>query len=639
MCQASTRRAGERPGPPNAVGTRHGRHPHAGGRSRPVRVEWPAVSLLRAAVASIATTLVACLALGAAGVVEDPLAIPPGTHGVCLTEMAGGTIEKIPVTILGPQGAVTPEGDMVLIRLDDPRFSKTGIIAGMSGSPVYVDGKLLGALAFGWAFEREPIGGVTPFVRMAGLRDGSGPPGRGVQRMAFPRIVHGLRSGTLPKLVLDWLEPSGVAGVHALPLAASLPGRSPAAAAWLKPLMSSSGLAIAGGAHRDPATSVVGPLVPGALVAVVLVEGDATIAAAGTVTAVHGDQIWAFGHPFLKAGRVRLPLARANVVGVLPNLNTSFKFFTVGPVIGEITSDRARGIFGKLGAPPPTIPVTIEALQRSYHFRIVPTPALAPLLVAYLVQASQAAHGRGLGEQTLRMTIGLTFSNGSAVRLDEPFARSDAPSQAAALAAALVAYTESSPFEPPAITNIRIRLDATERRTSASLIEAVPERTIVHPGEHVGIWTRWRIHHGGEIDHRFELIVPPAAPVGPLDLIVADGGAWSAYDLKVRPSRPASFSDELRLIGRLVPSSSAVVAFERPDTGLVLRGGTISAPASVVLSLKAGLDGGVETAHSRIVAVTRADLGMPLSGAVRLHLLVRDAAGNDSAPTRLREVR
>ncbi|NOZ79315.1 MAG: hypothetical protein GXP48_09120 [Acidobacteria bacterium] len=598
------------------------------------------MGFVRAVASFIAIVLAATLAAGASGIIHDPLAIPPGTRGYCLTEMPGGAIEKIPVTIVGPQGPVTPGGEMVLIRLDDPRFAKTGIIAGMSGSPVYVDGKLLGALAFGWAFEREPIGGVTPFVRMLGLENGSAAPQRGAPRPALATIVQNLREGTLAKFVLTWLAPPHAPGGHALPLSATLgPGRSPAAMEWLGPLMRRAGLEISGGARRRAAPAAARPLVPGAMVAIVLVDGDATVAAAGTVTEVRDGRVWAFGHPFLKAGSVRLPLARANVVGVLPNLNSSFKFFTVGPMIGEITADRARGIFGTLGAAAPMVPVTVEANGTAYRFRIVPNPALAPLLVAYIVQASQAAHGRGFGEQTLRMKMDLSFAGGAVVRLAESFARANAPAQAAALAAALVGYVEGSPFRPPAIDTIRVSLDSVEKVAAASLIEAVPQRTVVHPGEQVRVWTRWRIHHGGEIDHSFSLGVPRSMPPGPLDLIVADGGAWSTYDLKVRPSRPASFGDELRLLGRLVPASSAVVALERKDTGIVMRGGTISAPPSFVLSLRAGLDGGVQTAGSRIVATTRADLGMPLSGAVRLHLVVRENAHDHAAPSKLREVR
>ena len=108
--------------------------------------------------------------------VIDPSEVPPGSRGVCVTEMDGGELVEIPVTVLGTVGPFAPERDMVLVRLDDPRYEKTGIIAGMSGSPVYIDGRLLGALAYGWSFSVEPIGGVTPFTRMVDLGASAGGP-------------------------------------------------------------------------------------------------------------------------------------------------------------------------------------------------------------------------------------------------------------------------------------------------------------------------------------------------------------------------------------------------------------------------------------------------------------------------------
>ncbi|MBP1620722.1 MAG: hypothetical protein H6Q02_1489, partial [Acidobacteria bacterium] len=121
----------------------------------------------------------------------DPSEVPPGSRGVCLTEMDGGEAVEIPLTVLGQVGPWAPELEVVLVRLDDPRFEETGIIAGMSGSPVYVDGRLLGALAYGWPFSREPIGGVTPFTRMLSLAADDGPTGAGAAaaRPTLPELV------------------------------------------------------------------------------------------------------------------------------------------------------------------------------------------------------------------------------------------------------------------------------------------------------------------------------------------------------------------------------------------------------------------------------------------------------------------
>ncbi len=150
----------------------------------------------------------------------DPAEATPGRTGVCITEMDGGERVEIPLTVLGTVGSGRPDGEIVLVRLDHPRIRETGIIAGMSGSPVYVDGKLLGALAYGWAFASEPIGGVTPFVRM--LEIGPSPPATAVApRPQLNEILAAASGGTLGQLVVDWLVPESSDGTQALPLAVS----------------------------------------------------------------------------------------------------------------------------------------------------------------------------------------------------------------------------------------------------------------------------------------------------------------------------------------------------------------------------------------------------------------------------------
>lgn len=579
---------------------------------------------LRVVFLLVVPAMIAGLPVAASEVIQNPLAIAPGTRGVCLTEMDGGGIERIPVTVLGTQGPTTPEGERIIVRLDDPRFAKTGIIAGMSGSPVYVDGKLLGALAFGWPFEREPIGGVTPFVRMLSLEGGGTETPGGGSRPTLAEIAQGQLDGDLGDLVLDWLAPWAKVSGGGLPLAMTLGGsRSPLAHTWLGRYFARLGFAATSGGAGNGRPSQDDRVRPGAMVAVVLIDGDANMAAGGTVTEVRGDKVWAFGHPFLGGGSVRLPLARAHVSAVLPNFNASFKFFTVGPMVGAIASDRSRGVFARLGAEAPMVPVNVDASGRAYHYRVARNRTLLPMLVAYLVQASHNAHGRRFGDQSLRMKIEVAYADGETARLEDAVARADAPASASALAAAVVGYLGASPFEPPEIESVNITLASEERDRSATLIEAVPERTVVRPGATLPVQTRWRVRRGKDIERRLSIRVPDYVTAGPLDLVVADGAAWTAYDLKARPLRPDSFADELRLVQRIVPASSVVVALERRDPGVALDGGTISTPPSIMLSLGAGLDGNVKTVAYGVAAREVADLGMPLSGALRLHLVVR----------------
>ncbi len=576
---------------------------------------------MRRALVVLLVALVVPLGAGAVEEIRDPASVTPGTRGWCLTEMTGGEVVRVPITVLGYQGPTTPEGESVLVRLDDPRFKETGILAGMSGSPVYIDGKLLGALAIGWPFAREPIAGVTPFVRMLPLAGGGAHQDIMGPRPQMAELAAALAAGHLDRTVLDWLVPDGGRRNGLTPLPVFVSGASPAAVGWIGEAWQRLGWAAGPPAGRSETPS--SPVVPGAMIAAVLVDGDAVVGAGGTVTEVRGDQVWAFGHPFLGGGSLGIPLARARVTAVLPSLSSSFKFFTVGDIVGSLEVDRSHGVWGRLGAPAPMLPITVEASGRTYSFRVPRHAVLLPLLAAYVTQASENARGRTLGDQTLKVKLAVQYANGASLEFSQMLTGSDASAQGAALVAAVLGYLNASPFSPPSMKSVAVVLVQDETQHRAEIIDAVPDRTVVRPGERLGVRVRMRTYREGLLERRAELEIPDYLPAGKLDLVVADGGSWSAYDLRARPFRPVSFADELRLIGRLLPSSSLVLALERRDTGVALGGGSVAAPPSIVLSLKSGLGPNVSMVPYRVAARRVAKLGMPLSGAVRVSLEVR----------------
>jgi hypothetical protein len=565
----------------------------------------------------------AALAAGATEVVS-PDQVVPGSMGVCVTEMDGGEIVEIPLTVIGTVGPWTPEGEIVLVRLDDDRFRDTGIIAGMSGSPVIVDGRLLGALAYGWSFAKEPIGGVTPFVRMESLADpvSGSTVAAGAGRPAMTDVLEASRNGRLGEVLVDWLLPESGAGLQHLPVAVtSTASGIPTAGGWLAESWRRLGWqSVPGGAGPggDP-----GPLTPGAMVAGVLVDGDAVVAAGGTVTEVRGDQVWAFGHPFLGAGYVRLPMARARVVTVLPSQMSSFKFFTVGDVVGSFTSDRSHGIWGRLGATVPMVPVRVGVDGRSFSFRSLRHPNLTPVLVAYLAQASQAARGRLFGDQTVTMDIAVDYAGSEPARYRESFSSAEAPTQASALAAGVVAYLETSMFEVPDLESITLDITTGERTSGAQLVDVVPARRVVRPGEALPVRLRFRPFRGDEFIRELKIVVPEGTPEGRIDLVAADGASWSLYDLGMRPRRSGSFADEVRLVNSLVSSSTVVLALERQEGGVALDGGTVTMPPGMVVQLQSGLGANLTTTSYAVSARVDEALGMALAGAVRIELQVR----------------
>ena len=544
----------------------------------------------------------------------------PGRTGVCITEMDGGERVEIPLTVLGTVGSGTPDGEIVLVRLDDPRFEHTGIIAGMSGSPVYLDGRLLGALAFGWPFAKEPIGGVTPFERM--LKVEPSPPTTAANgRPPFAEIMAAVRNGTLGKMVVDWLQPETGNTLHPLPMVVGGPW-VPSGSGWLAESWRRMGwVGTPGGTSKvrgDPRE-----IAPGDMVAAVLVDGDATISAAGTVTEVRGDLLWAFGHPSLGAGATIIPLARANVVAVMPSVMSSFKFFTVGEPIGALVADRAPGIMGRLGQEAPMVPVRVVVDGHAYSYRVVRHSTLLPLLAGYLSHASQGAFGRTFGNQTLSTSVEVRYPGEQAARASAVFAGVQAPAEAAAFATAVVGYFEGSGFTAPAIGSVDITLDTDETIRTAEIVEIVPAARVVRPGEELEVRFRMQRYRGGEEIRTVTLHIPDGTPDGRLDLVGADGAAWTVYDLKMRPFETSSFADEVRLVNGLVPGNILVAALERRDLGMVVSGGSLSAPPSLVLQLRSALGPNLETTAYSVFAEAEVEVPYRVTGAQRIPITVR----------------
>jgi hypothetical protein len=431
------------------------------------------------------------------------------------------------------------------------------------------------------------------------------------------------REHRLGGLLTDWLLPESSSGLRSLPVAVTSSGTwNPAGGDWLAEGWRRLGwVSVPGGSTEG--SSGEEALEPGAMIAGVMVDGDAVLAAGGTVTEVRGDEVWAFGHPFLGGGAFRLPMARAHVVTVLPSQASSFKFFTVGEGLGSFLSDRSRGIWGRLGESAPMVPVTVRIDDRRFDFRTIRHPNLTPFLVAYLTQSSQASRGRLFGDQTIDLRIELSYAGQEPVVYREALASAEAPAQVASMAAGLVAYLENSAFELPRLESVSVDLRTRESFGGAELVDVIPRRRVVRPGEKLEVRLRLRPYRGEEFTRELEIRVPTGMPDGRLDLVVADGASWSLYDYGMRPLVPGSFEDEVRLVNSLQPSTSLVMVFERRQSGVAIAGGSVAMPPSMVVQLRSGLGTGLLTTAYAVSAEVEEDMGMSVSGAERIELQVR----------------
>ena len=296
--------------------------------------------------------------------------VKPGMHGVLRTVLKGTEVSEIPFVVEGVYPNFYPGVPVVMIRLQGIG-EETGVVAGMSGSPVFIDGKLLGALAYGFGFfVREPLAGVTPFSAMLAAgrfaeerRAAVAVPWDAEERRAVLEGIFRRDPGPLVKALRRRLpRPAAPEGWQWIPLALRTPPLREEARQLLEELLQGTPLRLVtqGGAARAEGA----PLEAGAPLVVPLVWGDLDLAAVGTVTWVEGDTVYGFGHPFFNVGAIRLPLAQGWILKTVASDLLSFKIGFTGKVVGALVQDRLHAVVGKMGAPYDAFPVEI-AVQRT----------------------------------------------------------------------------------------------------------------------------------------------------------------------------------------------------------------------------------------------------------------------------------
>ncbi len=577
----------------------------------------------------------------ATGLAVMPFAeVQTGQRGVCVTEWSGGERITIPVEVVGTLPVGQPGQRAILVKLKDPRFADAGVVAGMSGSPVYVDGKLLGAIAFGWNFAREPLAGVTPFEDMQAIpvdgESADAPPlfasartatlgnalateNRTQQTSAKANPVAVLLSALRGELELSALAPSPPPLLQPTPLALAGFPHSP----WAEKLWRPLGLSpVPGGAAARE--EHVAPQA-GDMVAAVLVWGDAVLAAGGTLTAKDGNTYYAFGHPLFAAGTVRMPAARATVLAIQTSYALPFKIFNVGPPFGTFLADQPAGMVAVGGAPPAGLPITVTvvSLQESkrFSFYLADVPILKPLLVAFLAATSLSYNQGPNADLTVDLTFKARFADGSSVSLRQNTAGPDAVARVATFAGALVGVLTNPPFPAPPLAALDLQLSRSPH-TSAAILEAIPQRRKVRPGETLAVGVRLQPYHSQPETHFYTVEIPKGLPLGKLDLIVADGASFADYALRSEKSQAQNFAQLCAQLSRLEPSSHLVVALETREAGLSLPQGPLPAlPPSLAASLASAVtQGNVERLTTHLVTSRRWPFPWPLAGGIRVSL-------------------
>ncbi len=534
--------------------------------------------------------------------VSMPLSVPrflsvsdvrEGMSGTARTVFRGNRSEEFRVEILGVvPNWIGPGQDIIIGRLSGANAERTAVFAGMSGSPVYVDGKLLGAISYSFPFSKEPICGITPIEQMvsvmeqAATRPPSSDKGRAISYSDLtsdiwkPRFA-GVSRTTLASGFSSDSHLMAVAGQTLMPIATpvTFSGILQQTIDGMAPELTKAGIlpvAAAGGSGpiKPMKEFTDTTLLGGDSVVVQLARGDVQIAAAGTVTLRDGKKIYAFGHPFFSLGSASLPMAESHVVTVVPNANNSFKLSVADAPVGAMTQDRATAIYGQLGQAPKMLPVTItlttsRGRKETINFESAFDELLTPLIVSAGVANTLNAHERSVGDSTIEMTGEIRVKGHDPVKINRRFTGPQAPIFAASAPASSISALLRANFEGADITGVVLNMTAIDESKTAVLDRISVDRKDVRPGETIEVTAFERTQAGNIITRRIPVTVPADAVPGKLSIVIGDGNAVQ-QNTPITQFVPKSAADLIATINGLKRSDRLYAVLSRTSTGAVI---------------------------------------------------------------------
>lgn len=498
-----------------------------------------------------------------------------GQHAIGKTVFQGNKVEEFQVEILGVLQNVGPKQSIILAKLSGGPLAETGVMQGMSGSPVYMDGRLVGAVALAFNFSKEPIAGIRPIEEMLVVGNSPAKPAAPIAKPAVPKKVASNASPFSAQLI-DIATPLSFNGFTS--------GTLDQFAPQLKKLGLEPRQGVASGGKLPSKLGSPASLHPGDMIAVELLSGDMSIGAEGTVTAVDGKNVYAFGHQFMSVGNTELPFARAEVLTLLPNLSSSFKISSPLEWMGSITQDRSTSIFGELGRKAETVPfaITVKDGRRepiSYHMQMIQDRVLSPYIVQTAVYSAMDATERTLGLASYSLKGGVEFANGAPpLRLDNTYAGDfNVPLQASTGVAVPLSSILGAGFDALKIKSIDLEIAASERKRFLQVdqITASPKR--VYPGGWVELAVTFTGENGLEQVKSARYQVPVGEPAGALSFTVSDGSVSNALDLQ-QLEAPKSATQLVSFLNHLRPNTNAYVRVWRTDPAFQVQGQDLPDP-------------------------------------------------------------
>jgi len=592
-----------------------------------------------------------------------------GMKGVGYTVFQGDTIEQFGVEILSVMKRTRAQGDLILFRAEGEKLEHTGIIAGMSGSPVYIDGKLIGAVAFAYSGAKDPIGAITPIQEMLDILDNG--------------LEHSTRDNATGLDVEPWrLEPEersteNFAGAPALfeeslarltrrpvePGSRTSAGRgaSQRSPAELSPVLvpialdgwdegmratmaedlSRLGLSGVSSPSGSVAAGAVGsvdqkapPLTPGSALGIQFVRGDADLTAIGTVTWVDGDRILAFGHPMVQAGAVSFPMSAAWIHDVIPTLAVSVKMGASRGPLGGIYQDRRAGIAGRMGAQPDLLPVRVTLQNergetRDFNYEVARHPGLTPTFIPWTISNSLLAAGWSSGDASLQTETTVFHSGGEQLTRRERIT-TPAPGSGVGLDVALPAtLLMVNPFERVRIDSVAVWMAYEAGNATARLTELSCERTRAEVGDTLHLSMRIEPYRAPVETRVLHVVIPTAWAGKSLRILCGGAEDFSEWDRDRAPEKfePHSLRQLETLIREAPDESILSLRVYSTEPGALVRGVEVSGlpPSLASAAVTTSGRGGVTTSvNGRLLEEKRYETPYVLKGGEQIEVEVAE---------------
>jgi hypothetical protein len=591
--------------------------------------------------------LTAALAgLGWAGVPASTSLMPveeikPGMVGVSRTIFEGAEMTDFKVHILGVlKNVQAPQRNLILARLEGGPLAETGVIAGMSGSPVYIDGRLIGAVAYSiGAFPKEPIAGITPIAEMIAATSDARGRRTASNRSGAARIDLPVTPETLAAAIRATYARVGTfadrpSDVQALGLPAATGAQM---GALLRPIatplvmsgMSPAAVDLVGSMFRDAGVTPVlsgaagagqrasdEPLRPGDPVGVSLLRGDGDMGATGTVTHVDGTRVYAFGHPFFNFGPTAFPMTRAHVYASLPSLMSSFKIATMGEVIGTVQQDRATAIAGTLGDGPAMIPVTItldsgRSPARTFRYQAAVDELFTPLLTYVSIFNTLGNYERQYGDMTYTVRGKATFDKHADLAYEDIFTGDNTIASAAAYVAGPITMLLGNDVEPVRLKSVELSIAAAEESRSATIERVWLDEVRPRAGRTVALKVLTRNYRGAEKISTIPIEIPANAS-GQLTVMVTDGRQLNQIEQRElrRSLQPQSVAQMIKALNETHRNNRVYVRLLTGTPGAVVNGEALTSLPPSVLSVLEGDRSGGSFAPIRSAALGEWELAM-----------------------------